>query len=228
MTDTPERSRGETRWIQIQDRISKGLCRDCGAKRGKTGTRDRCRRCADERNAYTAAYRARQAAKAAAGDKLAHALGMTVPRPMRASGEPLAVELRNGATIQTTITPADQPSASIDPAAPWALAHWRVKARIVKGDRVLAQAAPFIVSAGHDYAGEPPPERDVLALACLDAADAALPFAEWCTRLGLSSDSMRAAKAYKVAGRRAAAWRELFGKEYDAVASLILGEKETT
>jgi hypothetical protein len=35
-----------------KDRIAKGLCRNCGKPRGKTGTKSRCRLCADKWNTY--------------------------------------------------------------------------------------------------------------------------------------------------------------------------------
>lgn len=43
--------RGASRWATVRKRIKEGYCRTCPNKRGKAGTKQHCRQCADKHNA---------------------------------------------------------------------------------------------------------------------------------------------------------------------------------
>ncbi len=50
-----EKPQGDTRsarnWVLVKDLIRRGLCRNCRKRRGKHGTGQHCRKCADDHNA---------------------------------------------------------------------------------------------------------------------------------------------------------------------------------
>lgn len=230
---TPTLTRGRARWIVVQDRIARGLCRDCGEKRGKDGTANRCAACSEKRRAYQQEWRARKAAAPATAPELARALGDTAPRvprtrpgPDPADRDSLAIGAR-GEVIQMTITRSEAPSLSVlDPAEAWTRDHWRVRlerkrARAARGS--VERIAPFVISAGADYGGQPPSVRDVLALLLLDAADAGRPLAEWAATFRLSPHDVRVVRNHRAANKRAAALRRLLaGKAWAEVAAAVL------
>lgn len=45
-------TRGEVQWARVREWMEAGRCRACGGKRGKTGTKQHCRPCADAHQAY--------------------------------------------------------------------------------------------------------------------------------------------------------------------------------
>ena len=51
MTEKLKDSRGAVVWAQTKDLIARGLCRNCRKRRGKKGTSQHCRACADDHNA---------------------------------------------------------------------------------------------------------------------------------------------------------------------------------
>jgi len=216
-TTTPARTRGQARWIVLQERIAQGLCRDCGEKRGKQGTANRCKSCADKRRDYQNAWRARKAAAPATAPELARALGDTaarVPRlrPGPALSAPTVLELSPREILTMTIRRSDRPSLSVlDPATPWTPDHWRVMIDRTRGSasELIARLGPIRISAGRGYDGQPPALRDVLALLLQDAADAELPLDAWAARVGASPFDVRVVRNHRAAGKRAAAVAQL-------------------
>jgi hypothetical protein len=213
----PARTRGQARWLVIQERIAQGRCRDCGEKRGKQGTAERCKSCADKRRAYQHAWRARKAAAPATAPELARALGDTaarVPRlrPGPALSDPTVLELGPRERLTMTIRRSDRPSLSVlDPATPWTPDHWRIVIARTRANasELLARLGPIRISAGRGYDGQPPALRDVLALLLQDAADADLPLDAWAARIGASAFDLRVVRNHRAAGKRAAALAQL-------------------